>query len=69
MEDTNQQKQVNWEALYIQATQDLTQCQHALRLMQMELNEAKGVTQGEQNANELPGETIIENGKDKSKPN
>lgn len=65
MEDNQQQKPINWEALYIQVTQDLTQCQHALRILQMELNDLKG----EQNADELPGETVIENGKDKPKPN
>ena len=65
MEDNQQQKPVNWEALYIQVTQDLTQVQHAMRLMQMELNELKAAD----NVDDIPGETVIENGKDKPKPN
>ena len=65
MEDNQQQKPVNQEALYIQVTQDLTQVQHAMRLMQMELNELKAAD----NADDITGETVIENGKDKPKPN
>jgi len=70
MENNQQQKPVNWEALYISATRDITQLQHAVRLMEMELNQLKGISDDEENAADLPGETIIENGKDKpeSKP-
>ena len=64
-ENIQQEKQVNWEALYLAATRDITQLQHALRLMEMQLNEL----QGKEEAVDLPGEPLVENGKDKPKPN
>lgn len=59
-ENIQNEKKVNWEALYLAATRDITQLQHALRLMEMQLNESQGAAESE---------PVLENGKDKSKPN